>query len=67
MNISINHLTDEVIVNCRNKGIKLGIWVSTKYFTESDSFYTDMLEKGVDYLIVDNPIRAREIKERLVN
>ena len=39
INVSANHLTAEVVHICREKGLKIGVWIRTKDFTENDEFY----------------------------
>jgi len=42
VNVSANHISQEVVDNCRRKGKKVGVWIRTKDFHENDDFYNDM-------------------------
>lgn len=55
INISANHLTLEVVQLCKEKGLKVGVWIRTKDFTESEDFYLQMMEYGVDFICSDFP------------
>jgi hypothetical protein len=39
INISANHLTQEVVDKVHSKGMKIGVWIRAKDFTETDEFY----------------------------
>jgi hypothetical protein len=44
INISANHFTPEVAEICKEKGMKIGVWVSAKDFNENEDFYIDMFD-----------------------
>jgi glycerophosphoryl diester phosphodiesterase len=62
INISANHINEEVVQYCKNKGLKVGVWISKKDFTENDEFYHKMFNMGVDFIVVDQPLKAMEAR-----
>lgn len=67
INISANHISDEVVANVKAKGMKLGVWIRVKDFTETEQFYEDMFSKRVDFICADYPIKAMEARERYIS
>lgn len=63
VNISANHITQEVVNICKQKGLKVGVWIRKIDFTEDDSFYNKMYEMGVDFIVSDFPLRAMEVRQ----
>ena len=59
INVSANHVTEELVVRCKLKGLKVGVWVRDKDFEESNEFYKRMSDIGVDFICSDYPIAAR--------
>jgi len=57
-------VTDDVIANVQRAGKKLGVWIRKQDFEENDSFYLQMFESGVDFICVDNPLQAMEMRKR---
>ena len=53
INISANYITQEVVNNCHNKGLKIGVWVRAKDFKEDDEFYENMFKIGTDFICAD--------------
>lgn len=64
INISANHISQEVVDNCHRKGLKIGVWVRAKDFKEDDAFYEKMLKIGTDFICADHPHRAMEARKR---
>lgn len=64
INISANHLTADVVQNCKNKGMKLGVWIRAKDFQENEEFYLQMMEFGIDFICSDFPLKVMECRTR---
>eukprot|EP00347_Sterkiella_histriomuscorum_P003717 403363216 len=64
INISANHITDEVVANIKSKGMKLGVWIRAKDFTETEEFYENMFKFRVDFICADYPLKAMEARSR---
>ena len=39
INLSANYINKEIVEHCKSKGMKVGVWVRAKDFTESEDFY----------------------------
>lgn len=63
VNLSANHLNEEVMVNLKRAGLKVGVWVRAKDFTENDEFYTKMIDLGVNFICSDFPLRAMHVRD----
>jgi predicted peroxiredoxin len=69
INVSANHLTEEVVKNCKEKGMKIGVWIRARDFKESNEFYKKAFSMGVNFLVSDYPvlaINARNLYESIV-
>ena len=58
INISANHINDEVVANVKSKGLKLGVWIRAKDFKECEEFYDNMFKFKVDFICADFPLNA---------
>ncbi|CDW73445.1 glycerophosphoryl diester phosphodiesterase [Stylonychia lemnae] len=64
INISANHINDEVVSQVKSKGLKLGVWIRAKDYTESEETYLQMLNYGIDFICADFPLKAMATRER---
>lgn len=55
INISANHISKEIVDFVKSKGLKIGVWVRARDFSESEDFYLNMFELGVDFICSDFP------------
>jgi len=42
INVSANHITEEVILNCKRNHKKIGVWIRVADFVENEDFYLKM-------------------------
>ena len=64
INISANHITQEVVELCHGKGMIIGVWVRAKDFKECDEFYEHMFKIGTDFICADQPLQAMAARAR---
>ena len=64
INISANYISKEVVDSCHRKGLKIGVWIRVKDFTETEEFYEEMFKIGIDFMCADNPLKAMAARER---
>jgi len=70
INISSKKLTEEVVNNCRSKGIKLGVWIDMLAIPaekEGTEFYSKILDMGVDFFCSDFPLNIISARENWTN
>jgi glycerophosphoryl diester phosphodiesterase len=64
INISANHITEEVIANCKRNHKKIGVWIRSADFEENEEFYQRMFSWGVDFICADKPLEAMATRSR---
>jgi glycerophosphoryl diester phosphodiesterase len=64
INISANHITEEVVEKCHRKGMRIGVWVRAKDYQENEEFYEQMFQIGTDFICADQPLKAMASREK---
>lgn len=64
INISANHLTEEVVENCKRNHKKIGVWIRAADFVENEDFYIRAFKMGVNFICADKPHDAMETRKR---
>jgi len=52
-----------VVAHLKLKGLKIGVWVRAKDFTENDDFYRQMIDYKIDFICADFPLRAMQVRD----
>ena len=63
VNLSANHINDEVVANLKDKGMKIGVWVRAEDYTENEDFYKQMIDFKIDFICSDYPLRAMKVRD----
>ncbi|TNV76407.1 hypothetical protein FGO68_gene13413 [Halteria grandinella] len=63
INISANYISKEVVDAVHESGKKIGVWIRAKDYKETDEFYGEMFNLGVDFICADMPLRAMAARE----
>jgi len=67
INVSANHLTEEVILNCKRNHKKIGVWIRAADFVEDENFYIRMFQWGVNFICADKPLDAMKSRSKHFN
>ena len=53
-----------MVDNCHRNGKRIGVWIRSKDYQETDEFYNEMFKIGADFMCADIPLRAMEARSK---